>query len=216
MLLDFLFPNRCLQCNRIIGADAVVCDGCFDQITFTHWPYGSENELTEKCRLLFPVENAYAMMRFEDGNLAQQILHELKYKGREKIGKIVADWISERIEFGNNRPDLIVTIPMHPKKQEERGYNQLHLFGDEISRNFDVPVDHFLLKKNHHKKAQALKGKNQRTKTEKMYSLQKDIQNKHVLIVDDVFTTGSTMATVAWEILKSGNNRVSIMVMAMD
>lgn len=216
VILDFLFPNRCLNCNRIIPAEEIVCEACFNQIHFTHWNFISENILKQKCRLLFPVENAFALLQFEKESLTRKIVHELKYKNREKVSKILAKWTIEKFDFQDQKPDLIVTVPLHPRKQKERGYNQLHLFADTISRKFNIPTDHFLIKRNRYKKAQALKDKAHRAETENVFSITKPIENQHILLIDDVFTTGNTMASVAWEILKSGNNKVSILVMAVD
>ena len=216
MLLDLLFPNRCLNCNTIINADELVCEICFDQIHFTHHNYHSENELKNRCKLLFPVENAYALMQFEEESLSRKIVHDLKYKSREKVGKILAEWTSERLDFGNEKPDLLVSVPLHPKKLKDRGYNQLHLFTETLSKHYGIPFDHDVIKRNFYKKAQALKNKAHRSETENLFSIHKNAENKHVLIIDDVFTTGNTMASIAWEILKNPTNRVSVLVMAVD
>jgi len=216
MILDLLFPNRCIQCNRIIDSDVMVCNICFEQIHFTHFDYFAENILKEKCKLLFPVENAYALMQFEQENLSRKIIHQLKYRSREKIGKILADWVSERLNLKNEKPDVLVSVPLHPKKEKERGYNQLHLFTETLSHFFDIPFDHELLKRNHYSKAQALKDKKHRLENQNTFSLSKNISHQHILLIDDVFTTGNTLATIAWEILKEGNNKVSVLVMAMD
>lgn len=216
MILDLLFPNRCLQCNRIIPGDEVICGLCFDKVNFTHWKFGDDNILKQRCNLMFPAENAFALMQFEEESLSRKIVHALKYSGREKVGRILAKWTTEKLNFDREKPDLIVTVPMHPKKEKSRGYNQLHLFANEISKHYGILVDHKVLKKNHHKKAQALKDKSQRADTEKVFSLQKNIENSHVLLIDDVYTTGSTMASAAWEILNIGNNKVSVLVMAID
>lgn len=216
MLLDLLFPNRCLECNRITPGEEVICEICFDQVNFTHWEFEADNLLKQRCNLLFPTENAFALMQFEEESLSRKIVHALKYGNRENVGKKLGEWTSERLDFGNDKPDLIVTVPLHSRKQQERGYNQLHLFADEISRMFEIPVDHEVLKRNFYKKAQALKDKSQRSQTENLFSINKTVENKHVLFIDDVFTTGNTMASVAWEILKSGNNKVSVLVMAVD
>lgn len=215
-LVDLLFPNRCLECNRIIHHEEVVCGLCFDQINFTHHHFSESNLLTEKCRLLFPIENAFALMQFEEESTSQKIIHQLKYGKREKIGKIIANWTSEKIDFTHSKPDLLVTVPLHPKKLKERGYNQLHLFGDTFSKALKIPCDHSLIKRNFYKKAQAKKRREQRTFNENLFSITKRISPQHILIIDDVFTTGNTMSAVAWEILKAGNNKVSILVMAMD
>ncbi|MGA9212052.1 ComF family protein [Kaistella sp.] len=215
-LVDLLFPNRCLECNRIIHSDEVACELCFDQIHFTHHQFSESNILTEKCRLLFPVENAFALMQFEEESISQKIIHRLKYGSCEKIGKTIANWTVGRLDLNHSKPDLLVTIPLHPKKLKERGYNQLHSFADELSQQLKIPCNHTLIKRHFYKKAQAQKNKEQRIFNENLFSITQNISNQHLLLIDDVFTTGNTMSAVAWQILKAGNNKVSVLVMAMD
>jgi ComF family protein len=182
-----------------------------------HYDFDEDHYFKEKCQLLFPVKNAFALMQFEKENLSRKIIHTLKYKNREIVGKILAEWTAERICFKNeNKPDLIVTVPLHPKKLRERGYNQLHLFADTLSKVFNIPCDHDYLKRNTHSKAQALKDKQHRLDSENSFSVQRSLNNKHILLIDDVFTTGNTVSSIAWEIIKKGENTVSILVIAMD
>lgn len=216
MILDILFPNRCIHCNRIIDGHLLVCNLCFEYIHFTHFNYHQNNFIKEKCALLFPVENAFALMQFEKENLSRKIVHELKYKSRESIGKIIAGWTTERLDFNNGKPDALVSVPIHQKKLKERGYNQLHLFTETLSEFYDIPFSHDLLKRNHYSKAQALKNKQHRLETENPFSITQPISGKHIVLIDDVFTTGNTLATIAWEILNAGNNKVSVLVMAID
>lgn len=216
MLLDILFPNRCLECNRMISKDDLVCELCYDQIHFTHHQFAENNLLTEKCRLLFPIENGFALMQFEEESLSQKIIHQLKYAGRENVGKLLANWTLEKIDFSNLPCDLMVTVPLHSRKLKKRGYNQLHLFANTLSEKLNIPCDHNLIKRNFYKKAQATKRREQRTFKENLFSITQEISDQHVLIIDDVFTTGNTMSAVAWEILKAGNNKVSVLVMAVD
>ncbi|AZB18265.1 ComF family protein [Chryseobacterium indologenes] len=216
MILDLLFPNRCIHCNRMIDAELLVCDLCFDQIHFTHYNYFENNPIREKCSLLFPVENTFALIQFEKENLSRKLIHELKYKGREKVGKILAEWTTEVVDFKNRKPDLLVSVPLHPKKLRERGYNQLHLFTETLSEFYRIPFDHQLIKRNHYSKAQALKDKKHRLETVNTFSLTQSVSGQHILLIDDVFTTGNTISSIAWEILNSGNNRVSVLVMAID
>lgn len=216
MILDILFPNRCIHCNRIIDGNLLVCNLCLEHIRFTHFNYHKNNFIKEKCTLFFPVENAFALMQFEKENLSRKIVHELKYKNREKIGKIIADWTTERLDFKNKKPDLLVSVPLHPKKLKERGYNQLHLFTETLSNFYDIPFSHDLIKRNHYSKAQALKDKQHRLEAENTFSITHPISGKHIVLIDDVFTTGNTLATIAWEILNAGDNKVSVLVMAID
>jgi competence protein ComFC len=216
MILDLLFPNRCVHCNTIIGSELLVCDLCFSQIHFTHYDYFENNPIKEKCRLLFPVENTFALIQFEEESLSRQIIHELKYRSRKKTGKILAEWTTERLDFKDEKPDLLVSVPLHPKKLKERGYNQLHLFTETLSEFYKIPFDHQLIKRNHYSKAQALKDKKHRLEAVNTFSVIQSVTGKHILLIDDVFTTGNTVSSIAWEILNAGNNKVSVLVMALD
>lgn len=216
MILDILFPNRCLGCNCIISADLLVCELCFGRIDFIHSGYFDDNLIKERCRLLFPVENTFALMQFGKENLSRKIIHELKYKSREKAGEILAEWTTTRLDFKDQKPDLMVSVPLHPKKLKERGYNQLHVFTEKLSAFYGIPFDHDVIKRNQYSKAQALKDKQNRLKSENVFSVTKSITQKNILLIDDVFTTGNTIASIAWEILKAGNNTVNVLVMAMD
>lgn len=216
MILDLFFPNRCINCSRIIDDDLLVCGLCFNQIHFSHFDYSDENILKERCKLLFPVENAYALLQFEEESISRKIIHQLKYQSREKLGKILAEWTYEHVKFQNEKPDLLVSVPLHPKKQRKRGYNQLHLYTETLSEFYNIPYQHSFIKRNHYSKAQALKDKKHRLESQNTFSITESISNKHILLIDDVFTTGNTISTIAWEILKAGNNKVSVLVMAMD
>lgn len=217
MILDLLFPNRCLDCNRIIEADLLVCDVCFNHIHFTHYHFSENNPVKERCKLLFPVENTYALIQFEQESLSRKIIHELKYKHREITGKILADWTTERLDFRDQKPDILVSVPLHPKKLRERGYNQLHLFTETLSKYYNIPFNHHLVKRNYYSKAQALKDKRHRLESGNTFSVTQPIAGKHILLIDDVFTTGTTVSSIAWEVLNAGDhNKVSVLVIAMD
>lgn len=217
MIFDFLFPNRCLDCNQLIDKNDVICDICISKVNFTNYQFSETNLLKEKTLIQFPVENAFALMHYEEQGLAQKIVQQLKYNHQEKIGKTLASWTIERISLSEDKPDLLVTVPLHPKKLKQRGYNQLHLFANELSRHYKIPVNHHLLKRTEHSKAQAKKNQNERLKTKNVYQLTEKISDKHILLIDDVYTTGNTISNIAWEILNNSNNlKISILVMAMD
>lgn len=216
MLFDFLFPNRCIECDLIISPKEIICESCFEKINFTHWNFSKNNPLKQKAKLLFPVENAFALMHFENESLSRKIIHQLKYAQRPKIGYHLAKWTTERLNFNNEIPDFIISTPLHKNKFKNRGYNQTHIFTEKIAKYYKIPCSHTLLEKKSDNKAQASKDKNQRLKTEYKFCLTQDIQNKHILIVDDVYTTGNTMCSMAWELINNGNNKVSILVMAVD
>jgi competence protein len=214
MFLDVLFPNRCLECDEIISKNEIVCVKCLDKIHFTHWDFG-ENLLKQKAQFLFPVENAFSLMFFDKKGLSRKILHQLKYRNQERVGGILADWVTERMEI-IEKPDLLINIPLHPKKLKERGYNQLHLFTEKLAEYYEIPFRHDLLQRESYHKAQAQKNKADRGETKYQFSLSEIVENKHVLLIDDIYTTGNTMSAAAWEILKYKGNKLSILVMAME
>lgn len=217
MIFDFLFPNRCLHCNQLIDKDEIVCEICTDKIHFSDHQFCENNSLKEKVSLLFPVESAFSLMLYEKESLSQKIIQQLKYNHREKIGKNLADWTIEKLNCEDQKPDLIVTVPLHPRKLKQRGYNQLHIFGNELSKHYQIPINHHLLKRTKHSKAQAKKGQSERLKTKNAYQLTEKIRDKHLLLIDDVYTTGNTSSNIAWEILRNSDNiKISLLVMAMD
>lgn len=217
MILDFLFPNRCLDCNQLIDKSGVVCEICLDKIHFSDHRFVKSNSLKQKTLLLFPVQNCFSLMMYEKESLSQKLIQQLKYNKREKIGKNIADWTIEKLDFEYENPDLFVTVPLHPKKLRQRGYNQLHLFGNELSKHYNIPVTHTLLKRIKHSRAQAKKNQSERLKTKNAYQLTENINDKHILLIDDVYTTGNTISNIAWEILSHSDNvKISILVMAMD
>ena len=218
MIFDFLFPNRCLDCNQLIDKNEIVCELCLENIHFSNHQFTeSNNGLKDKVSLLFPVEKAFSLMLYEKESLSQKIIHQLKYNHREKIGKNLAQWTIGKLDFGDRKPDLIVTVPLHHKKLKQRGYNQLHIFGNELSKHYDIPVNHNLLQRNKHSRAQVKKDQKDRLKTKNVYQLTEMISDKHLLLIDDVFTTGNTISNIAWEILRNSDNvKVSLLVMAMD
>ena len=217
MIFDFLFPNRCLICNQIIDKSDIVCEVCFPRINFSNHNYNDSNTLKDKLLVQFPISNAYSLLYYEKESLAQNIIQQLKYNNRENIGKNLAKWVMERVDFKNDKPDIITTVPLHYKKLKQRGYNQLHLFGNELSNFYNIPVNHTFLQRTTHSKAQAKKDQSERLKTKNAYQLTQRIDDKHILLIDDVYTTGNTISNIAWEILNNSTNvRISILVMAMD
>ena len=120
MILDILFPNRCLNCNTIIDGKEIICYTCIQHIDFSYYTSGTDNLLYRKCKVLFPIESAHYLMNYHKNSLTQNIIHQLKYNGIERIGKSLAQWTLEKINFKENIPDLLVSVPLHQKKQKKR------------------------------------------------------------------------------------------------
>ncbi|HFK5505544.1 ComF family protein [Elizabethkingia anophelis] len=212
---DILFPNRCLQCNHIIDGKDIICEGCYDQVDFTHWESLPKTLLQQKLCSLFPVENSYALMNFEKDGLSRKLIHNLKYANREIVGDTLARWTAEKINL-KSKPDILINIPLHAKKLKKRGYNQLHRFTETLSKEWDIPYNHHYLKRTAYSTAQARKKLKQRKENINIFIVPNPLENIHFLLIDDVCTTGNTLASCAWEILKTPGNKLSVLVMAID
>lgn len=216
MLLDVFFPNRCLCCQRIISVKEVVCPLCEAQIPFTHFLFDGQNVFAQMCRALFPVENAFSLLYYRDNTIAQKVIHRLKYAYREEVGIVLSGYVIECIESFPLDINLVAIVPLHPKKQQKRGYNQLKKFATSLCEYYQLPLDETLLRRNQNTKAQARRAKHERGSAKGVFSMREGRDNTHFLLIDDVFTTGNTLSSIAWELLSSGeNNRVSVMVMAV-
>lgn len=215
MFLDVIFPNRCLSCDLIIHKELLICEICTEKLSFTHFSFDQDNLLYIRASLLYPIEKAYALFYFKEGNLAQKLIHGLKYGQQEFIAKHFAQWITERITL--EEVNEIITVPLHPKKLKKRGYNQLTLFGNTLAKAFNLPIDHQFLKRNTHDDAQARKNKLHRENSTTLFSCKSSMSYRHILLVDDVFTTGNTLSTIAWEIKRNNPNySISFLVIAVD
>ncbi|MDR7779340.1 phosphoribosyltransferase family protein [Riemerella anatipestifer] len=216
MFLDFFLPNRCLKCNLIIPSEEIVCWACKSHINFTYNDFGGKGSFYQKVILKFPVNKAFSLMKYEKKELSQDIIHSLKYHSIERVGKVLAHWVSENIDLSYQGIDILTSIPLHSKKQRERGYNQLHLFTKTLSQLQGIFYSHHLLKRNFYSKPQALKQKLDREKIQNMFSVDEKVEGKHILLIDDVYTTGNTMSKAVWELLKGRDNQISILVLSLD
>ena len=96
-------------------------------------------------------------------------LSDTNFFGTEKIGKILAKWTLEKTDLKILNPDLLVTVPLHPKKMKKRGYNQLHLYTETLSQELKIPFDHTLIQRNFYKKAQAKRSRKEREETQNLF-----------------------------------------------
>jgi len=216
ILIDILFPHRCLYCNNIIEKEDILCESCYSMVNFTHWEGVKENPLKQRLNSFFDISDAYALMYFEKKGLSRKILHQLKYAKNEKVGKILANWTYERINL-TQKPDLLINIPIHREKLKKRGYNQLHLFTETLSKVWKIPYNnHYIIKTSNNKQSQAKKGRESRNKTEVEFEISKQLSNTHFLLIDDICTTGNTLSAYAKKILETPGNKVSVLIMAID
>ncbi|MEL6811910.1 MAG: phosphoribosyltransferase family protein [Bacteroidota bacterium] len=167
----------------------------------------------------FPLENATALLQFEKKGLTQQLLHNLKYRGRKEISTFFGKWLgTELAERAQYRTiDLVVPVPLHKQKLRKRGYNQVSGFGKEIALALGVPFSEDILLKISKTNSQVFKKRFTRVSSEEIFTLNQPeaITGKHLLLVDDIVTTGSTLENCALQLLKAEKVTLSIATIAI-
>ncbi|WP_244593038.1 ComF family protein [Pukyongia salina] len=166
-----------------------------------------------------PLENATSLLLFQKKGITQQLLHNLKYRGQQEIGTFLGTWLgSELAEHPDYKGvDLVIPVPLHRKKRRIRGYNQVSHFAIEIANKLGADYSESILQKKTGTRSQVFKNRLTRSQTHQIFELRETdlLKGKHVLVVDDIVTTGATLENCALALIKNGDVRVSFATMAM-
>lgn len=188
-------------------------------LPLTHHHNLKEHEMHRAFYGIVPFEFGASLLYFRKKGIAQHLMHNLKYKNQQEIGAFLGDIFSKNVldlPIFNNI-DVIIPMPLHKKRLHERGYNQVTTFCEALEKNLAIPIIDDVLVKSINLKSQIQKSKENRLETNKnVFSIEKahKIEGKHILLIDDIFTTGATIEACAKEILKIKNTRISIVTMA--
>jgi ComF family protein len=167
-----------------------------------------------------PLENATSLFRFQKKGITQQLIHNLKYRGQEKIGESLGKWLGDELKTIKTYKDIdiIIPVPLHKSKLKKRGYNQVAKFGEEIAKSLHADFNDTTLIKKRAVKTQVFKKRIARWNSiNEVFDITETslLQNKHILLVDDIITTGATMEACAIQLQKIPNIKLSIASMAI-
>lgn len=221
-LFNLFFPPACLGCSQFLSENEhIICTQCRHEIPLTNHHLDSENVAMMKLYGRLPVEHVSALMYFHKKGIVQELIHNLKYRGHQEIGTLIGNWYGNELKECAilKTIDAIIPIPLHPKRLHKRGYNQVSTFGLALSEQLNCPYDENLLKRVQHSKTQTFKNLLSRNEikshTFRIDTLEK-YQNKHLLMIDDVMTTGATLEAAGKTLLEIPNVKISIVCMAMS
>ncbi|TJY38037.1 ComF family protein [Pontimicrobium aquaticum] len=220
-LLNLFFPKVCYACNNLlVDKETYVCTDCRHNLPVTNYHFNNDDTVKKVLYGRVKLEHATALLRFHKKGMVQQLMHGLKYRGYQDIGEFLGKWLGhelKNIEAYKNI-DAIVPVPLHKKKLKKRGYNQVEKFGKEIANALDIPYIDTVLKKTTATQTQVFKKRIARwgNDNEVFSSAKLDVlANKHILLVDDIITTGATVEACANELLKANNVKLSLATMAI-
>ncbi len=221
-LIGLFYPDYCLGCGRpLLSGEKYICVDCITDLPYTYFTNSRKNLVSELLwGRINKLKKAYSLCYFTKSSQLQSLLHNLKYNKKPEVGLELGTYLAHEFEKANMTDfDVIVPVPLHPKKLRIRGYNQSEKIAQGIRRVIDKPVDSRSIVRHIFTNTQTKKDKVQRWDNVKnIFKIKNSqkLENKHILIVDDVITTGSTIESMANEIEKVKGVDISVASVAIS
>ncbi|HRP90442.1 MAG TPA: ComF family protein [Edaphocola sp.] len=218
---NLIFPKYCATCKKEIGnSEEILCLSCLYNLPYTEMIATKENSITTHLLTRLKTENAFALLYFVEGGMVRELLHQLKYNNQPEIGIFLGKLMAKKI---NDIPwikeiDCILPIPLHPRKKSQRGYNQSEMIARGLGLTLDKPVYNNNLIRVKNTDSQTNKNRDQRRENVLNAFEVKNKENlsgKHLLLIDDVFTTGATMTACGQAIRENTNCKISVASIAI-
>ena len=220
-LIGLFYPKICPTCAKVLtNYEEILCFACRIDLPLTKFSKFDNNK-TEKIFFgRVEVEAATSLLHYNKKGNVQKLIHNLKYKKQQKIGILLGKLLGDEILSSNrfDNLDCIIPVPLHPKKLKIRGYNQVTKFGETLSDKLTIPFHENILRGRAMSKTQTHKNRFDRLKNlENNFELTNTefLKNKHVLLIDDVVTTGATLEACCIQLRKIKNLKISIATMAI-
>ncbi len=207
--LSLIYPVGCelCACSLVEGEDCI-CSTCWYELPKTDFHHDAENPLTRIFWGRVEIETGTALFYYQKGGKVQDLIHRLKYKGRQEIGHYLGKRLGQYILASPlyQKLDCIVPVPLHPLRRRKRGFNQSETFGEGLSKVLDIPLNNNALQRISATSTQTRRRRFMRWENvESVFDLHtpESLENKNILLVDDVITTGSTMEACAQTLLSA-------------
>lgn len=206
-LLHLVYPKICGACDdMLLAQEQFLCTKCYLQLPFTKMPIHN-NLVTDRLLGRFPIVNGHSLFYLEKDNIVQKLLHNVKYKDKKQLGVYLGKIWGRTLQphLKNAQIDFIVPMPLSQKKLHHRGYNQSVLLGEGLSEVLEIPLHTQLVKRVKHTESQTSKNRMQRVlNIDGAFAATPYSRNaKHILLLDDVITTGATIDLCANAILEA-------------
>ncbi len=221
-ILSLFYPQYCCVCNKkLIDEEQYVCLDCLLKMPKTNYHFQPDNNASDRFHGKFPYEKVASFLYYNKGGWAQKVVVEIKYRGNIDLGRYMGELIAKEIQSSSffDGIDLIVPIPLHRKRLRQRGFNQAEEIAKGVSRITGIAVCSNWVRRKKQNQTQTKKGRYARwLNTKEIFTSEKkeNITHKHVLIVDDVLTTGATVEACTLSILQSYPDiKISVLTLAV-
>ncbi|MBT3210261.1 MAG: ComF family protein [Bacteroidetes bacterium] len=220
-LLFLIYPQVCEICGNVLSEhEDQICSKCLYELPKTNFHSVIDNPVNQLFWGKVKINSATSYFFFRKGSKFRTLIHKLKYSGKKEIGFELGKRFGGQLAKSEHFKDIdiIIPVPLHPEKLKERGYNQSNWLAKGISKTMNKMVDNSSLCRKKYTDTQTKKNRQERWENVKSAFEIIDVENlknKHVLLIDDVITTGATLEACASKILEIENTKVSIATIAM-
>ena len=222
-LLDlwmFLFPSNCLVCGKILPSPReVLCFRCEYLMPKVSGKFVVEHTVNSTFWGRVPLEGCTSLFRFEKGSVYQVLLHDLKYRGNRQAGLYLGRLLGQELLHSPFACcELLIPVPLHTRKQRQRGYNQSEVIARACSEVMGIPLDSRLLVRPIHRPSQTRLNRQLRFENVKddfaISRKARDINGMRILLLDDVLTTGATLEACCRTLLARYNCLIYVATVA--
>lgn len=217
--VDLFYPRICPACGMLLMyGERVICTECLIHLPKSNYHKFEDNPVAKVFWGRAQISNATAFYVFEKGSKYQKLIHKMKYKGQKEIGTELGKMFGEDLKNTDfHSIDNIIPVPLHPRKLKKRGFNQAELIANGLGDSMNIPIDTESLNRIVANPTQTRKNRIERWQNVSgIFEVENSLilENKHVLIVDDVLTTGSTLEACVTAFSEIPGIKVSIAVLA--
>jgi ComF family protein len=219
-LLHLFIPHHCAGCGSdIMSREQVLCMHCINRLPVTSFHLHAGNPVEKIFWGRMPVTDAASYLYFSKDSLLQRIVHELKYKGNKELGLFIGRKMGELLLQTHRFRDIdaLIPLPLFAARERKRGYNQALVLCQGMADVLRVPILKQVMRRVASSETQTNKNRIDRwLNMQGKFELQQPeaIAGKHILLVDDVITTGATLEACGQELLTAAGTRLSIITMA--
>ncbi|MEZ4721498.1 MAG: ComF family protein [Flavobacteriales bacterium] len=213
------FPFNCFGCNVALDeGEEPICNHCKEHMPLTRYWEHDDNAVEKLFWGKIQIERAAAYSFFTKGGIVQSLMHQLKYNGKIDVGLLMGRYFGEVLKDSMyDKIDLVVPVPLHASKLKKRGYNQCDFIARGIAESMGKPYNVNCVARIRANETQTKKGIYERwINVKELFKVVEPqfVRGKHVLLIDDVVTTGSTLEACAGALLQVPDTRVSIATIA--
>ena len=218
-LLALLYPEFCAGCAAsLVKGEVAVCTYCRAVLPQTMAHLDEKNTVARRFWGRIPLQHALAFLHFRKRGRVQKMMHAFKYEGRREVGVEMGRWYGGLLHQAMPGAfDVVLPVPLHPRRLRVRGYNQSEVFGSALAEALHLPLFTEVLVRVEHRGSQTRRGRIERWQNARQtfaVHWPETIRGKRVLLVDDIITTGATLEACG-EILLEQAQPASLSVVAI-